>query len=244
MPPSATCQALNDLLAEYFSAPLAHVFVMTTLSRLNLDPTSLTPEAMPRVVRSLCDALPAYLSEGPRRDECLARLSGLAPGGVAEPSRVAPLPTDPVEPARPRSRRPQPRTSMPPRTRIVPVERGDDMVAPASEAARELAQRIGFAASVEAKIVSAVEELAKNLSLHARGGELQMGTIGEPARGLEVVAVDRGPGISSIDQVMAGKVRSKSGTGIGLRGVRRLMDTFDISSSTSGTRVMVRMYLA
>jgi serine/threonine-protein kinase RsbT len=243
MPPSVTCQALNDLLAEYFSAPLAHVFVMTTLSRLNLDPTSLGPDAMPRVVRSLCDALPAYLSEGPRREECLSRLCALSPDGVAEPSRVQPLPTDPVEAPRPRSRRPQPRTSMPPKTRIVQVERAED-IALACEAVRELAQRIGFALSVEVKIISAVEELAKNLSLHARGGELQMATIGEPARGLEVVAVDRGPGISNVEQVMAGKVRSKSGTGIGLRGARRLMDTFDLSTSPTGTRVMVRMYLA
>jgi serine/threonine-protein kinase RsbT len=247
MPPSDLTQALNDLLAEYFSAPLAHVFVMTTLSRLDIDPSELSVETMPRVVRLLAEALPAYMSDAQRREQCMSRLLTLSPEGMAEPSRVAALPVDPADPlALPRSSRRPPKSSVEPpmqRAHILLV-RGADDVGAACDAVRELSRSIGFAHVVETKIATAVAELARNLQLYAKGGEVHISAIGNPPRGVEIVAMDQGPGIPNLDHVLNGKYRSKTGMGMGLRGARKLMDTFDISSSPSGTRVMVRKYLA
>lgn len=247
MPASDTTTALQELLAEYFSGPLAHVFVMTTLSRLDIDPSKLTPETMPRVVRLLADSLPAYMSDTRRREECMARLLALSPDGMAEPSRVAPLPIDPgaTLPARRSRRPPSETTSVPaPKVTVVRVQSAEDVMR-ACDAVRELTRSIGFPQVVETKVATAVAELARNLQLYARGGgEVQVSVIGDPPRGVEVVTVDQGPGIPNLDHVLNGKYRSKTGMGMGLRGARRLMDTFDISTSPAGTRVVVRKYLA
>jgi serine/threonine-protein kinase RsbT len=245
MPPSETCRALSELLAEYFSAPLAQVFVMTTLSRLDIDPASLSPATMPRVVRLLGDALPSYLSDPLRREQCMSRLIALSPEGMAEESRVTPLPTlNNSGPPTGRSRRP-PAVVAPTANKVTVqrVQSAEDVVA-ACDIVRELARRIGFAHVVETKIATAVAELARNLQLYTKGGEVHIASIGEPPRGLEVVALDKGPGIPNLDHVLNGKYRSKTGMGMGLRGARKLMDTFDISTSPSGTRVVVRKYLA
>jgi anti-sigma regulatory factor (Ser/Thr protein kinase) len=59
------------------------------------------------------------------------------------------------------------------------------------------------------------------------------------------VAADRGPGIADIEAVLGGRYRSRTGMGIGLLGVRRLMDSCDIQSKAgSGTVVTIRKLLA
>jgi serine/threonine-protein kinase RsbT len=244
MSPSERCDALSGALAEYFSASLAQLFVRTTLQRLSIDPAELSAAQLPRVVRLLADFLPSYISDPSRRQQCLASLLALVPEAGAEPSRVGPLPTGPSgAPPGQRSRRPPKLSAEPSRTKVLPVESAEDVVA-ACDAVRELARRVGFPQLVETKIATAVAELARNLQLYAKGGEVQMVTIGEPPRGVEVVALDKGPGIPNLDHVLNGKYRSKTGMGMGMRGARRLMDTFEVSTSSAGTRVVVRKYLA
>jgi serine/threonine-protein kinase RsbT len=58
-------------------------------------------------------------------------------------------------------------------------------------------------------------------------------------RGIRFIVTDEGPGILNIDEVLNGKKRSVSrGLGLGLSGVQRLMDEFQIETSTKGTKVV------
>lgn len=58
-----------------------------------------------------------------------------------------------------------------------------------------------------------------------------MCAVAEPGRtGIEIVCEDRGPGIANIDLVMQDGYSTSRGMGLGLPGVRRLMDEFSIRS--------------
>jgi anti-sigma regulatory factor (Ser/Thr protein kinase) len=48
---------------------------------------------------------------------------------------------------------------------------------------------------------------------------------------------DAGPGIDNLDEIFAGRYRSSTGMGLGILGTKRLMDNFELTSSSSGTVV-------
>lgn len=54
---------------------------------------------------------------------------------------------------------------------------------------------------------------------------------------------DSGPGIAELDEILAGRYRSKSGLGIGVIGTKRLMDRVDIASSARGTTITLAKIL-
>jgi serine/threonine-protein kinase RsbT len=58
-----------------------------------------------------------------------------------------------------------------------------------------------------------------------------------------MVASDDGPGIANLDEIMAGRYRSRTGLGLGLLGSKRLSDSFDIQTSARGTCVTVEVRL-
>ena len=71
-----------------------------------------------------------------------------------------------------------------------------------------------------------------------------MSVLSTPRRGIEVIAKDKGPGITNIDLVMSTQFKSKTGMGMGLKGSKRIMDFFDLQSTVGeGTTVVVRKFL-
>ena len=109
-------------------------------------------------------------------------------------------------------------------------------------AARELANRIGFneADSYRAGLVAT--ELATNLVKHARAGEVLLRTTPGADAELEIVAIDKGPGIVNLMASLEDG-RSTAGTsGIGLGAARRMSNEFDIYSGVPhGTVVLARI---
>lgn len=85
----------------------------------------------------------------------------------------------------------------------------------------------------------AVTELARNIVRHsADGGHIRLGTVeGHNGWGVRVHAADTGPGIEDADAAMEGQESTRGGLGIGLSGVRRLVDDFSIVTGASGTIV-------
>ena len=66
-------------------------------------------------------------------------------------------------------------------------------------------------------------ELATNLLLHARAGQLLVRLLpGTPAKEVEVLAVDSGPGMADVDRCMREGFSTASTAGQGLGAVRRL----------------------
>jgi serine/threonine-protein kinase RsbT len=110
---------------------------------------------------------------------------------------------------------------------------------------RTLALQLGFRSTDATLIATAISELARNILLYARSGEVLISPIerGE-RRGLVVVARDEGPGIADLTQAMEDGFSTSGRLGLGLPGVRRLMDEFEVDSiPRRGTTVTVKKWI-
>lgn len=111
----------------------------------------------------------------------------------------------------------------------------------ARRAATLLAQRVDFSEcrTTEAGIIAT--ELCTNLIKHAGGGRLLLRSLDD--HGIEMLAVDSGPGI--VDPVLAETdgYTTAGSLGIGLGAIRRLSDAYDLYSTPGkGTALAVRMW--
>lgn len=119
-----------------------------------------------------------------------------------------------------------------------------DIVA-ARQKGRELAGQCGFPSTELAVVATAISELARNIVRYAARGEIVLRLIDNDGgrRGIEVVAADDGPGIPDITLAMQDGYSTSGSLGLGLPGVRRLMDDFDIVSEFGkGTTVTVHKW--
>ena len=125
----------------------------------------------------------------------------------------------------------------------VPIDSDADIVV-ARQKARELAVHLGFSSTDSTLIATAISELARNIVLYAKHGEIIVVAVQNASRhGIVVVARDNGPGIPNIEQVMQGGYSTSRSLGLGLPGVKRLMDQFEIVSTLGeGTTVTVRKW--
>ena len=112
----------------------------------------------------------------------------------------------------------------------IPIRSGADIVA-ARLQGRQLAGEAGFSSTDQTIIATAISELARNIVEYARGGEIRLALLGDNnTRGIRVEARDHGPGIANIELAMQDGYSTGGGMGLGLPGIRRLMDDFAISS--------------
>jgi serine/threonine-protein kinase RsbT len=127
---------------------------------------------------------------------------------------------------------------------IVPIHGETDVIL-ARQAGRTLAQRLGFSAVDQARITTAISELARNIVIYGVRGAVSLREVtnGEGARGVEILFDDEGPGIADIPQAMEQGVSSGRGLGAGLPGTRRLMDEFEIRSTPGeGLHIVTRKW--
>lgn len=110
--------------------------------------------------------------------------------------------------------------------------------------ARRAAQAMAsfeFTAEIAGKVSIAATELANNLLRHANGGELLIQVMGDDSAVVELLAIDRGPGMSNIERCLSDGYSTIGTPGTGLGAVRRLATEFDIHSVPGeGTIVMAR----
>lgn len=109
----------------------------------------------------------------------------------------------------------------------------------ARQAGRTMAKDIGFGAVDQARITTAISELARNIYLYAQRGQICIEKVIQLNKvGIKVSSFDNGPGIKDIRKVMEDGFTTSGGLGAGLPGVRRLMDEFTIDSkSGEGTTI-------
>jgi signal transduction histidine kinase/CheY-like chemotaxis protein len=123
------------------------------------------------------------------------------------------------------------------------IREEQDVVA-ARQRARQIAALLGFDATDQARLATAVSEIARNAFLYATGGRIVFEVEGSRAPQLFTIRVtDSGPGISRLDDIMGGRYTSTTGLGLGIVGTRRLMDVFDVSSTPQGTTVSLKKLL-
>lgn len=106
---------------------------------------------------------------------------------------------------------------------------------------RELAAGAGFSTGDQTVIAAAISEIARNILMYAKRGEITLRMVPNGDRqGVEVIARDRGPGIRDIARAMQDGYSTSGGLGLGLPGARRLMDEFEVNSVV-GEGTTVRM---
>lgn len=120
----------------------------------------------------------------------------------------------------------------------------DQDIVLARQKARVLATELGFSAVDATFVATAVSELARNILAYAGDGEIILRAVQRSIRkGIEVVASDEGPGIPDIRQALRDGFSTSGSLGLGLPGVRRLMDEFEITSQIDqGTKVTVKKW--
>jgi serine/threonine-protein kinase RsbT len=125
----------------------------------------------------------------------------------------------------------------------VPVRDEWDVVM-ARKFARELAEREGFPPGRVGALATVVSELARNIVVHARRGEVVLEVLEERGRrGIAAKVRDEGPGIADVELALNRGYSTAGGLGLGLRSAKRLMDEFTIESVVGeGTTVTVKKW--
>lgn len=131
---------------------------------------------------------------------------------------------------------------MPNETRVT-IHHDSDVLAAVREG-RELAAQAGFAGTDLAIIGTAISEVARNILVHAKRGEVSLGVVERAGgKGVLIVAEDEGPGIADIEQAMQDGFSTGKTLGFGLPGAKRLMDEFEIDSEVGkGTTITMRKW--
>jgi anti-sigma regulatory factor (Ser/Thr protein kinase) len=121
----------------------------------------------------------------------------------------------------------------------LPVQDGT-AVGSARRAAVALAEASGAPEAVTARVALVATELATNLVRHGGGGTLIVQrSADEP--GLELVALDRGPGISRLEEALRDGFSTGGTPGTGLGAVTRMADHCEVFSAPGlGTIVLAR----
>ena len=125
----------------------------------------------------------------------------------------------------------------------VSIATDQDVVA-ARQKGRNMALELGFSASASTLLATAISELARNIVTYAGNGKILLRATQNSGRPtVTVVARDEGPGIPSIEQALRDGYSTSGSLGLGLPGVRRLVDEFEIVSEVGrGTTVTVRKW--
>jgi anti-sigma regulatory factor (Ser/Thr protein kinase) len=108
------------------------------------------------------------------------------------------------------------------------------------------AREVGFDPVGCASLSTAASELGRNILKYADRGELHISPLHDAGRsGLEIVARDRGPGITDLGAALTDHHSTGGTLGLGLPGVKRLMDHFEIDTRPGrGTSVTIRKYVS
>lgn len=102
---------------------------------------------------------------------------------------------------------------------------------------------LGFDETAKGRVALVATELATNLLKHAGTGEMVINRFADGDRaGVELLALDKGPGISDITRASEDGYSTAGSAGTGLGAIRRQADDFAIYSRPGlGTAIMVRL---
>jgi serine/threonine-protein kinase RsbT len=116
----------------------------------------------------------------------------------------------------------------------------------ARQTGRTEAARLGFSSTDLTLIATAISELARNIVMYAKEGEIIVRIVKSVEKqGIIVIARDNGPGIADTRQTLQDGFSTSRSLGLGLPGVRRLMDEFEIESQLGqGTVVIAKKWTA
>ena len=117
--------------------------------------------------------------------------------------------------------------------------RDPTQVGTARRAATNLATDLAFDEHDTARVALVATEMATNLAKHGRDGELLLRVVGGPPAGaLELIALDRGPGIPHVGRALKDGASTAGSLGTGLGAIGRVATASDVYSTPAGTVVV------
>lgn len=126
-------------------------------------------------------------------------------------------------------------------TRVAISQSGD--VVTARQQGRALAARLGFSSTDQTLIATAISEMARNILLYAKTGEIVLRPEQNGKRGITVIAHDAGPGIPDMARALQNGYSTSGSLGVGLPGTKQIMDEFELVSEVGkGTTVTMRKW--
>ena len=123
---------------------------------------------------------------------------------------------------------------------LVQIQCESDIVT-ARKTGRFFSNHLHFDTINQVRIITTISELARNIYRYAGTGQIRFEPIEEAIKtGLQITAIDQGPGIIDLSNAQKHGYSSSGNLGAGLPGVKNMMDEFYIESSPgNGTRVTV-----
>jgi anti-sigma regulatory factor (Ser/Thr protein kinase) len=120
---------------------------------------------------------------------------------------------------------------------------GESDIGECRRTAKRLAEGLDLGEVSAGRAAIVATELATNVVRHAQSGEILVQTIADgPHAAVEILALDRGPGMKDVDACMRDGFSTGGTAGHGLGAVSRLSATFDLFSHPEhGTVVMSRV---
>ncbi len=116
----------------------------------------------------------------------------------------------------------------------------ESQVGGARRLARRLALELGLTEVLAERAAIVATEAARNVVQHGRGGELLFRPLAGPA--LEVLALDRGPGVQDVARAMEDGYSTAGTAGQGLGAISRIASEFDMYSVAGrGTALVARI---
>lgn len=111
----------------------------------------------------------------------------------------------------------------------------------ARRAGNDLSRQLGFDETRSGQLAIVITEAATNIVKHAHDGEILLRALDENGRkGVEIIAIDRGPGMGNVALRMEDGHSTAGTYGVGMGAIRRLSQEFDIYSiEGQGTVLMM-----
>jgi len=126
-------------------------------------------------------------------------------------------------------------------TQLLPIEE-TSQVGHARRLAQRIAEEIGFDATAAGRVALVATELSTNILKHARHGMLHVRTLpGKSGEGIEIIAVDHGPGFD-LGACLSDGFSTRGTQGTGLGSLSRQATVFDAYADARGAVVMARLY--
>jgi len=133
-------------------------------------------------------------------------------------------------------------TNLPPQT-IHHVSESSGIAA-VRRAGNQMASVLGLDETVAGKVALVITEAATNLLKHAGRGDILLRALSAgDARGVEVLAIDKGPGFDNLEQAMRDGISTAGSYGVGMGAMQRLADEFDLhADSTHGSALRMTVW--
>jgi anti-sigma regulatory factor (Ser/Thr protein kinase) len=114
-------------------------------------------------------------------------------------------------------------------------------IASARRAGNELARRLGFDEVRTGQVALVITEAATNIVKHALEGEILLRSLEHAGKfGVEIIALDRGPGMANVALRMEDGNSTAGTYGVGMGAIRRLAQEFDVySAEGQGTALLM-----